>query len=369
MPEQEFEMLDSPGIVRDTPAHKLPDNAFSDGKNFVFNDEGAQTLPGNLDALSQASVTPLWLQPFPPLSNPTWVYANLDKVFAVNGSTHTEITRASGDYSGTISERWNSALFNGVAVFNNAIDLPQAWTTIDSSTQLVDLPNWDITRRAKVIRTFKNYLIALNLTDNGTARPYRILWSDSANVGTLPGSWDSTNPATDSREFDLAQTQDHLVDCLPLGDINIVYKEASTWGMRFVGPNQYFSFWQIFGARGLLTRDCMVNVANGQIAVTQDDIILHQGQVEQAQSILTRRNREALFSSIDTTNFKQSFVLANFRKNEFYFCYPELGETYANRMLVWNWDRNATSFTDIPSTPFGAIGPVGENLIDDLAWD
>lgn len=368
MPEENFEMLDSPGIVRDTPAHKLPANAFSDGKNFVFNDDGAQTIAGNLDALSQAEIMPLWLQAFPPINNPTWVYGNLEKLYAVNGSTHTEITRASGDYAGQISERWNSTIFNGLAVFNNAVDLPQAWTTIQSSTQLIDLPNWNTDRRAKVIRTFKNYLVALNLTDSGTNRPYRVLWSDSANVGTLPGSWDSTDPTTDSREFDLAQTPDHLIDCLPLGDINIIYKETSTWGMRFVGPGQYFSFWKILDGRGLLTRDCAVNVPQGQIAVTQDDIILHQGQVGQDNSILSRRDRRSLFSNIDTANFRQSFVLADFRKNEFYFCYPELGEVYANKILVWNWDRNTVSFTEIPSTPFGAVGPVGENLIDDLEW-
>ena len=369
METKTFEVIESPGIIRDFPAHKLVEAAFTDGQNFHFPVEGAESLSGNKETFSEASITPLWLWPFPPLVAPKWVYADLNQVFVVDGTTHTEITRVSGNYSALASERWSACVFNGVGILNNGQDLPQAWSDFDPTTKLIDLTNWDATRRAKVIRPFKNFLVALNLTDSGVERPYRILWSDSAVPGTLPGSWDSTDPATDSREFDLAQTSDHLVDCLPMGEINIIYKEASTWGMSAIGPPYYFRFWEILSKTGLLHRDCVAATPIGHIVVTIDDIILHNGQPEQSKSIIDSKLRKWLFSSIDPTNFKNSFAFADVKNNEFHFCFPEIDQIYATKDVTWNWKKNSFGIKDLSPTPFMTVGPIGESQIDDLIWD
>ena len=368
MPRKTVEVLGTAGIVRDTPVHKLKDGIFSDGKNIRFNELGAESLVGDLDTFSTASITPLWLNVFPPIGAPKWVYGNLTEMWVVDTTTHTEITRISGDYAGIASQRWQSSVFNGTGIFNNTIDIPQGWTAFDPLTKLVDLPNWTSTRRCKSIRSFKNFLIALNMTDSGVARPYRVVWSDSAVPGTLPGSWDTTDPATDSREFDLAETSDYLVDQLVLGDINIIYKEHSTWGMQYIGPPFYFRFWKILSKRGLLHRDCVTNAPFGHVVATQDDIIVHSGQTEQSESILDSRMRRWLFSTIDPTNFRNCFMLANGRRNEVYFCFPEVGQTYANTALVWNWKDSSIGIRELVSTPFGAVGPVGDAVVEDLEW-
>lgn len=368
MAEKVVEVIGSLGIVRDSPAHKITDSAFSDGKNILFGTDGAEVVAGNLPVFSTAPITPIWIQAFPTLIAPKWVYANLTDVYVFDGSSHTEITRISGDYAAVATERWQGSTFNGVGILNNTIDIPQAWTEFDPATKLVNLPNWPATRRAKSIRPFKNFLVALNLTDSSVHRPYRILWSDSAVPGSVPGSWDSTDPATDSREFDLAQTPDHLVDQLELGEINIIYKETSTWGMRFIGPPNFFAFWRILSNRGILTRDCVVSTPVGHVVVTQDDIIVHLGQTEQATSIIDKVLRKYIFSSIDPTSFYNSFLLSDVKKNEVYFFYPEVGQTYANKVLIWNWVDKSRALRDVPLTPFAAIGPVGDSLIEDVEW-
>jgi len=364
-----IDVLDSPGIVKDLPAHRLKDGAFTDGGNVAFGAEGAGVLSGDLTTFSAAPITPLWISAFPPLSLPIWAYGDLANVYAYDGSSHTDITRTASNYSGLASERWQATVFNGVGILNNAINVPQAWTDFQPTTPLVDLANWDSNRRAKVIRSFKNFLVALNMTDSGTRRPYRILWSDSADAGTLPGSWDSTDPATDSREFDLAQTPDHLVDCLPIGGINIIYKETSTWAMQYVGPPHYFSFdTKIFSKHGLLARDCVVATPIGHIVVTQNDIIIHTGQVEQQQSIVNRALRKWIFSSIDPDSYYNSFTFADTRRNEFWFCFPEVGETYATKAIIWNWEEQTLGIRDMSPTPFISVGPVGESTLEDPEW-
>lgn len=368
MPRKTIELIGSPGVIRDTPAHKMIDSAFSNAMNVRFGEKGAEALVGDMAIFSSASITPLWIEVFPSLVDPHWVYGNLTEMWVYEGTTHTEITRVSGDYAGIAAERWQSTMFNGVAIFNNTVDLPQSWSIIGPGTPLIDLPNWDVTRLAKSIRSFKNFLVALNLTDSGTNRPYRVLWSDSADSGTVPGSWDSTDPATDSREFDLAETSDFLVDQLPMGDINIIYKEHSTWGMQYIGPPFFFRFWKILSKKGLLHRDCVVNVPFGHVVVTQDDIIVHSGQIEQFTSILDAKLRRWLFSSIDTNNFYNSFLMLKPLSNEVYFCFPEVGETYASQAVVWNWQDKSLGVRDLTPTPFASAGPIGSSLDDDIEW-
>lgn len=369
MPRETIQITGSPGIVRDTPAHQLGLNAWTDGSNVRFGEKGAESLLGDESTFSAASVTPLWLGFFPPITDPRWVYATTTAVWVYQGASHTDITRLSGAYTGSAGERWNATIFNGVGILNNTIDVPQQWTDIDASTLLTDLSNWPSTRRCKSLRSFKNFLVALYLTDSGTERPYRILWSDSADTGTVPGSWDSTDPTTDSREFDLAATSDYLVDQLPMGDVNIIYKENSTWGMQYIGAPFYFRFWKILSKNGLLHRDCVVNVPFGHSVVTQNDWIVHSGQVEQSNSIIDANQRNWLFKTIDTDNFKNSFLLADPRQNEVYFFFPESGETYASMALVWNYKYKSIGVRELTTTiPFGALGPVGSSITNDPTW-
>ena len=369
MPSKTVDVRESPGFVQDRVAHHLKDSAFTDVSNAVFTENGAESRSGNLQTFSTPLTSPTWLWPFPPITNPTWVYADSTKVYALNGATHVDITRVSSDYSTSSEQRWHAGVFNGVGVLNNTTDIPQAWTSFDTSTLLVDLANWDSNRRCKSLRPFKNFLVALNMTDTGIDRPYRVVWSDSAAPGTLPGSWDTTDPTTDAREFDLAETSDHLVDSLPLGDINIIYKENSTWGMQYIGPPFYFRFWKILSTRGLLHRDCVVASPIGHIAATQDDIIVHTGQMEQHQSIVDKRTRKWLFSTIDPDNFFNSYAVSYTKRNEFWFCFPEVGETYATAALIWNWSQNSIGFEyfDRPF-PFITMGSVGESTVADLEW-
>ncbi len=370
MAERIVDQIGSPGILRDTPAHRLPDAAWTDGENVRFGEDGMESLVGDQSTFSSATITPLWIGYFPPIGDPRWVYGSNTELWCYQTTSHTEITRISGNYTGSAGNRWQACMFNGVGIFNNGIDLPQQWTDIDSSTRLTDLSNWTSTRRAESIKPYKNFLVALNMTDSSVNRPYRVVWSDSADVGTVPGSWDTTDPTTDSREFDLAQTSDYLVDQMVLGDINIIYKENSTWGMQYIGPPFYFRFWKILSENGILFRDCVANVPFGQVVVTQNDMIVHSGQVEQFESVLNRKQRNALFSSIDPDNFYNSYLVSDWRKKEVYFFYPESGSTYANRVLSWNWDEKSIGTKQLTATvPFCSMGPVGGSVVDAPGWD
>lgn len=373
MPTKTIEIFNGPGLVADLPLQHLSGNAVSSSKNMRFNEWGAEACASDRRLFTPPKVTPVvWTAAFPPIENPVWVYATLEYLYTVQGSTHISIVRSTGEgayYSGVASERWNSCALAGYAIFNNTIDLPQSWAGFNPAVRCSNLANWDITRRAKVIRSFKNFLVALNLTDSGVRRPYRILWSSPAKPGLLPPSWDSSDPAQAANEIDLSETSDKLVDCLRLSDINVVYKESSTWGMSYIGPPYYFNFWEILANRGLLHRDCCANYPGGHVVATQDDIIKHNGQKGSDESVIDKRLRKWIFSALDQNFYYNSFMFSYPARTEVWFCFPESGATYATIAVIWNWTTNSLSVRDLDSIPFINMGPVGISVTEDLAWD
>src|SRR5690606_3690877 len=121
-----------------------------------------------------------------------WIYPTLDSIYRTEGSNHTDITRPDGPYAGTESDYWNGGVLNSVPILNNGVDVPQAWPY--GANTFEDIASWPSTLRAKVIRPYKNYLIAMNLTDNSVLEPHSIAWSTAADPGFVPDSWADNDP-------------------------------------------------------------------------------------------------------------------------------------------------------------------------------
>lgn len=274
-------------------------------------------------------------------------YMGLDKVHAWLGTEHEDITRISGDYTGEADDYWNWCLFNGLPILNNGVDVPQLWSQPTTSTPLVDLPNWPSTVRAKVIRPFKNYLVALYITKSGAVFPRMVKWSHSASAG-VPSSWDETNAALDAGENVLSEGEDLLVDCLRLGDFNVIYGETSTWEMHLAGAPLIFSFKQRFPQSGLLAQGCGVNVLNRHFVVTNDDIILHD--LSRIESIADLRIRQWFFKNLNRMNAGITRVTTHIASKEVWILFSTEDAPVHNLALVWNWVFNTWSIKDLPGT-------------------
>ena len=329
------------GAVRDVPSYMIPSEAWTTALNMRYVDDGMETL----DGWEQVFGTPL----YPPhfhmaVASPTinfWLYTSLTKAAVYDGTVHTDITRAvGGDYTATETRQWNGTILGGIAIVNDGVDVPQYWATASPAVKLANLLNWDSNVRAKVIRSFGPFLVAINLTIGGTQFPHRLRWSHPAAPGSLPTSWDITDPTVDAGEIDFPDVQSGLLaDILPLGPTMFVYKDLSIWKMRFTGGQQIFDFGQSawLNTAGLLGPRCVCISGDGtkHILATQDDIIWHDGN--QVKSILNLRQRKRLQDEIDSSNFGQSFIFANPFRNEIWFCYPQQGSTFPNRAIIMNY--------------------------------
>jgi hypothetical protein len=341
------------GIVRDQAPQELPPNSWSNGKNVRFQDGYARRFDGMAQTFSNTSVTPYFLTPLQVGSTRYWVHAGLAAVYVDDGTTRTDITGTTP--TGAIDDRWTGGALSGLLVLNNAADVPMYWDG-STSTNLTTLTGWDSTWRAKSLRPFKNYLVGLDITKNSTRYPYMVKWSHSADPGSLPTSWDEADASLDAGEVDLAETPDVLIDQLPLGDRNVLYKESSMYDMQYIGGTFIWRFTRLPGSIGMLARGCAAETPMGHVVLSAGDLIVHNGQGP--KSILSGRMRSWLFNTLDASVYQRSFVTHNPARNEVWACFPESGATACTLALVWNYKDDTLAVRELPSVTYGASGPM-----------
>lgn len=371
MPIIPFHGLGSQGLVKDSPDHLLPPEAWTDARNVRFHDNSLSTMPGNREVFATPLGAPYWLLPVALPTDFVWIYCGLTDCWMRIGGAHEEITRISGDYTGAATDLWNGGVLGGIPIVNNGVDYPQYLATVTAGTNLADLTNWPASTYCKVIRPFKNFLVALSISDAGGTHPHMVKWSHPADPGSVPSSWNEADPAVDAGETELTDSgAGVLVDCIPLRDINIIYKEGSTWGMQYTGDQYVFDFFEIFQSTGLLTQRCarpfaMQNSVQHHLVKTQDDFIIHNGT--EAQSIVDKRLHRWVNSVIDTANYTKSFVAVDQVNKEALFCFPETDSSVVNMALVWNWYDNTCTIRELVNTTYMVGGIVEETDTD--YWD
>ena len=370
MPLISINEVGSVGIVRDLPPESLPPEVWTDGRNVRFLDGKAVKFKGQIEVFDPPSVMPIWAMSVRTATAHFWMYASTEKVFALTGGVHTDITRTSGgNYGTTENLLWNGGIIGGIPVINNGVDDPQMWSPIGAGTPLVPLSNWPAATKAQILKPFKNQLIALDITISGDRFPGRVLFSSIADVGAVPASWDKADATKNAGDADLTdQHSGNIIDGLPLRDIFVIYRTISTWGAQSLEDQRVFRFYPILVTSGLLATDCVKVTPKGthHFLMTGDDLVIFDGQ--NIESVIDKRMRRFLSNNIDTDNFARSFVAPNYRNREMWFCFPEIGFTRATHAIVWNMQDNSVGHRELSDISFIAPGTVDEDEPDDT-WD
>jgi hypothetical protein len=357
------------GVVKDLAPHELPPEAWSDAHNVRFYDGKGVKFLGHTQVFGTPGTAPRFALEVPTAAANLWLYLGLTAAYAYNGSTHSDVTNIGGAYSASASLPWTGGLLGGVPVIAQPADPPQMWNPATAATQLVDLTNWPAATFARIIKPFPPYLVALNITKAAGTFLHMIKWSHPADPGTVPSSWDETDPTVDAGETELADTHaGMLLDELTLGTLNILYKESSTWGMQHIGGRNIFRFYPISGESGILATHCVSLLGDGRhhFCATGSDVIVHDGQ--NLTSVADRRWRRWLSNNIDTTNFVNSFTVMNLSRREAWFCFPEIGATLPTLAFTWNWGDASTGIRELKDVAFISSGIVRETLSTDT-WD
>jgi len=361
---KEIHNLGGIGVIKDLAPWQLPENAFTKSNNIRYADNQAGTFTGYEDYVTP-TVVPYYVTSIADGTSYWWVYCGLDEIYAYDGSDHENITRGGGGggnvYTGTASDRWNSTEFNGYLILNNNEDIPQSWIP-GAANNCVNLITWDTDNKALVVRAYKDFLIALNLNEDSTLYPRRVRWSDAADSGSLPGSWDETSTSGEAGVNDLTETQGSILDGMPLRDSFYIYKEDSVYGMQYIGGTFIFRFWRVSGLNGALAQQCVADLGNRHFVLADGDCYVHDGQ--NSQSVIDKKNRDYLFSVIDADNYTNCFVRHFRRNNEVWVCYPSSGQTFPNKMMVWNYSDNTWTERDLNSN----TASIANGIIADASY-
>lgn len=343
------------GIVKDRPGHTLPPEAWTDGNNIRFQNRNVRRILGHMQVYGAPLAAPDWIFDVPGGSGTTfWLYGTQTNAYVWDGAHHT-ITRGAGVYGAVNQWDWNFCILGGIPILNNNFDVPQYWPALSSGTLLANLTAWGTVggstpaTTAKIIKNFGLYLVAMNITIGGVNNPHMVWWSAQALPGSLPVTWDYTDPTHDAGQTFLTDVEGgEILSGLMLGNFFVIYKRMSTQIMSFVGGQDTMAFQMLFPTSGVLTPRSVCTIDKGMkhFVVTQDDAITHLGYSLSAQSVLQERERDFLFGDMDPTNLVSAFAFDNLSQFEAWFCYPSSGNVIPNKVMIYNYRFNTIQFRD-----------------------
>ena len=386
------------GVIKDLPEHEMPPEAWTEAVNVRFRSNRIEKFKGHesvydydttasgTTTLREIATQPWFAMPVQTSSVLYWIYAGPNDVYAATISNNNinlnkldSTASATLSYSSDPATRWNGAVLAGLPYLTNNSDPLQVWTPVSASQRLQDA-QWDAsagttwaTRTAgavtcAVFRTYREFGIALKTTEGTDEYPRRLRWSHPVSSGQQPDSWE-VKTTNDAGYKDFNETDDYIVDCAQLNDINVVYKQNVCWVMQYVGGPLVMSFRPLFEF-GALTTECVRAFKGKHIVLTSDfDVILHNAQ--QYESIVTNKHKLYLQNDIDENYTNNCFVQINWEYDEIWICYPETGVSNPNwctKALVWNWQTNTFTFRELPLASYIAVGPV-EKSASDLTYD
>jgi len=361
------------GLVTDIEALETPDNAWTSMSNIRIKRNYASTFPGS-NEITDPTADAHYLISLPTPTAYLLIYpldtdgdGDADQIHKYAGG---DISRAAA-YTGTSSDKWNGCVLHGIAVLTNNADAPQ-FTSGGTCADMIytGANDWDDTAggaetyRCKVIRSHKNYLWAIGITDDGTDYPHTVHRSGPADPGAMPSSWDYSSTSDRSIRTPLADSPGICVDGLSLRDSFIIYKEDMVYRADDIGGVLQVDFNPIFKDRGLYAVDCVVDIGGIHVCMGDGRLYTHDGF--QATDILEGRNADLLFNSINSTYYENTFLAHNISKNEVWICYPT-STKYCDTALVWNYKTNTWFTRQLPDLLHMATGLVTTST--GTAWD
>lgn len=352
------------GFMPDTLPEELPLGAWSNVQNMRFRGGFAERFRGMANVFGTPGAPIYWVQPYSSIAIRYWIGAGLSKLYAYDGVTQYDITPTPAQ-TGAVDDRYTGGVFNGVLIVNNSVDQPWQWGG-NTASPAVTLTGWPSTWRAFSLRPFKNFLVAFGLRKGSAVYPHMVAWSNLAVPGSVPTTW-APAPDNEAGDVDLAETDDLMVDALPMGDQMIVYKQRSTYTMQYQpGNSQIFSFQRIPGGAGLLARGCVVDTPIGHVCLTPGDVVVHRGGP--VASLADGVIRKWIFNSMNSLLAERSFVVANPQQSEVLICFPSTDSEVCNKAAVYNWIAKTWGQRDLLNCTYAATGQVNASATV-LNWE
>lgn len=345
------------GVITDVNAVDLPPEALTSARNVRFRNGTITNAHVWREAIgSPSGGTPVLLfQGKKTNAGDILGYVTSDgKAYHVVNGTADEVTPPAYSPATSTATRTFTTL-QGVYYLNQEDRVP--WYFKSTSTDYANLTNWDANHRCKSLRSYKDFLIALNITKSGTVYKNLVKWSNIALYDAVPDSWDPADLTKSAGENTLAEIQTDIMDGMPLRNSFIIYATDQAWSMEYTQGVEVFQFFKLFGDRGIVNTNCVTEVDGVHFVFDKDDLYMHDG-VSPAKSICDKRVRDYIFKDMDLTKATKFFVHHEKTAGEVWFCFntkksglkwPGADCTYCNYAAAYNYVEDTWTFHDLPN--------------------
>jgi hypothetical protein len=254
---------------------------------------------------------------------------------------------------------------------NTTIITPSTAMIQNGDTVVCKVRSTNVVRvRCGVIRSYKNLLVAGNLTeyDNTNTVIVRRLagvvrTSDVAAPGAVPANWNPFAAGTNTAdEFTLSSTGT-VQDMAELQGRMYIYTNSSIHSLEQTGSSTIpFSFSTVTDSYGAQTIEAIQEYDGQHFVVGSNDVYTFGGHPGSIKSVADGRVRRYLIDNLNKAQEQKLFILRYQSKDELWICYPKGSSTTINECLIWNYRLNNWTIRRMNSTiTSGDIAPYDNN--------
>lgn len=371
------------GLATDPLPWSLSPEFITAGKNYRIFSGAIQTDNGlALWSTAPAAFFPGHISRVASISGNFWIVAGRTAVYVWDGSVWSDISSVAG-YGGLGANdelNWTQCLLGKIPIINNPQAVPEYWDPQQVAQVLQPLQfdagnTWAaLSYSAKVVRSHKSFLFALNLTESGVEFPDSYRWSHPADINGLPATWDETDDAFLAGKAALGGDGGQIIDGFSLRDAFCIYSEDAINILDSTNDEFVWRRRNLSSTVGLLSKDGIAEVKGLHFLMTNGDIVRNDGN--QIQSIAEDKIRREYSLRIDPNNYARSYAIRNDIQKEVWFCIPEVGEEYPNIAYIYNWQDDSWAVKDLPmdiahasAGTFSDPAPTWDSLPSSETWD
>lgn len=373
--------IGSKGVITDLAAYDIPVEAWSNARNVRFIDGKATKIGGTFPLFykNRANVDSEQVKQFPlhfvqkPLSTESWYWASADTIWETNGWNHTKIVKEGTNIASNFLNPWSSTILANSVIMNTAAMDPVGRAPDESTFRR--LPNWG-PWKAQLVRSYKNFALALNTTEGSATYSQRVRWSNIVPPNSLPADWgwkydndDGTpvKPVPTNPTFidgsaggynDLTMAVGNILDGAELKDQFIIYTDHEVLALDYVGGNEIFRARKIFSDAGILNTNCVAIFDNKHFVISAGDIYVHNGSSK--QSIVAGKIRNKIMEEL--TEYSDRIKTLTYESEKeiwVFYAGPDTSKLEEfTRAAIYNWLHDTWSFVDIPRALDIQYGPV-----------
>ena len=176
------------------------------------------------------------------------------------------------------------------------------------------------------------HCVALGCNELGstTINSMLVRWSDQDN----PFVWGPELGNTAGGQ--VLRTGSRIVGGISTKDEVLIFTDAAVYSMRFVGPDDIFSFSLITAGVGILSPNTAVNAANAVFFMGNDGFYVYTGAVEPLPCPVGNY----IFDDFNKSQSSKCFGGVNSSFSEVYWFYPSAFSFEPDRYVVYNYEEN-----------------------------